>query len=92
MPLDRCGAQVASQQSLILRNGKVQNTLVAIGVKRKISSARPLRACRDRGSTQNWMSLVFYHPRGRTAIRKAREFTAGVSYPKKPFDSRVNIV
>lgn len=27
MPLDRCGAQVASQQSPILRNGKVQSTL-----------------------------------------------------------------
>jgi hypothetical protein len=28
MPMDRYGAQVASQQSLILHNGKVQNTLV----------------------------------------------------------------
>ena len=28
MLLGRCGAQVASQQSPILRNGKAQNTLV----------------------------------------------------------------
>jgi hypothetical protein len=33
MPLDRWGAQVASQQSLILRNGKAKNTLVSTALQ-----------------------------------------------------------
>jgi hypothetical protein len=46
MLLDRCGAQVASQQSPILRNGKIKNTLVfslvqAIPKGPRLGSHRP---------------------------------------------------
>jgi hypothetical protein len=35
MPLDRCGAQVASRQSLILRNGNFSIAMISISNKSK---------------------------------------------------------